>query len=475
MDECFEICYDTVVWLYDEVESRKEQIPMKDEIIIDIKEVYHRVLKKWKLLILAAVIGALVMSVVGYVNAYRNHEQKQPVDEATLEAYKSKLSEKDLEAAEQAFDTYEIYKKQYQSALEYSKNSILMKLGTDNVATVEMQYYIDNHYKSVYPVIEQKNNVTDIIEAYSLQLMSGDVIDKFKEATGTDIEGRYLRELINIAPIEDTQTMKITICTDSKELTDGIADVIEQEVNTYTQEMQQQYGEFDIVGANRCETAGIDDAVFELQQKEITLITTLKTQIDAVGNNLNEEQKVYYSALINNTEATKDNFQGQIINKKNIFIGCGMGIVLVLCYIILRYMLQKELRNPYDLRDVYHSYTVGVIKELEQEVEPIADQIKAFAVRGKITKIGLISTEVSAETKNILDILACKIKDDDLKISTACGIRQIPNVLKEFGEASQVILIEKKNKSTYGDIEREIELCDKCNVKILGNIIIDVE
>lgn len=447
---------------------------MKDEMIIDVKEVCHRIFKRWKLLILAAVIGAVLMSAIGYASAYKDYKSKQPVDETTLEAYRSKLSEKELEAAEQAFDTYEIYKKQYQSAIEYSKNSILMKLGTDNVATVEMQYYIDNHYKSVYPIIEQTNNVTDIIEAYSLQLSSGDVMDQIKETTGTDMESRYLRELISVEPVEDSQTMKITISTDSKELTDGIADVIEQEIVSFTQMIQEQYGKFDIIGANRCESAGIDDSVFELQQKEITSITTLKTQIDEVGNDLNDEQKAYYSALVNNTGAIKEEFQGQIINKKNIITGCGMGIVIVICYIVLRYMLQKELRNPYDLRDIYHSYTVGVVKNFEKDVEFAVEQIKALAVRGETAKIGLISTEVSTETQNVIEILATRIKDDDLEISTACGIRQIPNMLKEFGEAGQVILIEKKDKSTYGNVEREIEICDKFDIKIMGNIIIDM-
>ena len=297
-----------MVWLCEEAKNAKGIDKMKDEIIIDAKEICHRILKKWKLLLLAAIAGAFLVSAVGYAYSYRNYKKEQPVDEATLESYKAELSEKELETAEQAYDTYEVYKNQYQSELEYSKNSILMKLGTDNIATVELQYYVDNHYKSVYPVIEQTNNVLDIIEAYNLRLTSGDVMNAIKQNTGAEIEERYLRELINVEVVENAQTMKITICTDSKEFTDGIADVIEQEVEAYTTEIQEQYGEFDLVGANRCESTDINDAVFERQQKEITSVSTLRTQLDAVGNNLNDAQQVYYNALINNDESTKENF-----------------------------------------------------------------------------------------------------------------------------------------------------------------------
>ena len=448
---------------------------MKDEIIIDFKEICHRIVKKWKKITFAAIVGLLLMSIIGYVNSYTNYKKNQPVDESTLGVYKSKLSEKELEVAEQAYDMYEVYKKQYQSAIEYNRNSILMRLGTDNAATVKMQYYIDNHYESVYPVIEQTNNATDIMEAYSLRLMSGEVMDRVKESTGTDIPERYLRELIKVEAIEDTQTMQITICTDSRELTDGIADVIEQEVNSYTKDIQEQYGEFDIIDSERCETTDIDDTLFDLQQKEITSITTLKSQIDSVGNNLNSDQKVYYNALINNAEATKQNFQAKIIEGKNIVLGCILGIFVAICLIIFKYISQKELRNQNDIRDMYHNYTFGVVKNSEQQISVIVDQIIAFAIRGGIHKIGLIGTDVSEENKRLVNLIATKIKEEKLEACIACGISEIPNLLKELGETNQVILVEKKNGSTYKNIEREIEMCEKCKVKILGNVIIDVE
>ena len=112
---------------------------MKDEVIIDVKEIWNRILRKWKILIFTAIIGAFLVDIIGYINSYKDYEKNQPVDEKTLEMYKERLSEKDLEAAEQAYDTYEVYKRQYQSALEYSQNSILMKLGTDNAATTTIQ------------------------------------------------------------------------------------------------------------------------------------------------------------------------------------------------------------------------------------------------------------------------------------------------------------------------------------------------
>lgn len=448
---------------------------MKDEMIIDVKEMCRRIIKKWKLLLVMALVGGLLANFAGYMISYGSYKKEQPVSEEKLEKYKSKLSEKELEVAEQTYDMYEIYKKQYESELEYNKNSVLMKIGTDNVATVELQYYIDNHYQSVYPVIDQINNVTDIIEAYSLHLTGADVMEKIKESTGTEIAERYLRELINVEPVADTQTMKITICTDSKKLTDGIADAIQQEVDSYTQNIQTQYGNFDIIGEIRSETSDIDAAIFALQQQNITSITTLRTQIDTVGNDLDDAQETYYNALINNSESSKEKFREEIVNKKYTLVGCVIGIFLAVFVVFLRYILQKELRNRNDLKDIYDCYTLGIIEKSEQDIDAIVDQIIAFAVSNGTYSVGLVGSDDTKETQEIFNRIASKIKENNLKIYVACGVKKIPKLLKELGQEGQVVLVEEKDKSTYKNIECEMEMCKKCDVKIVGNIIIDLQ
>ena len=448
---------------------------MKDEIIIDIKELCHRILNKWKIIILAAIVGAFVMNIAGYVYGYWNYMKTQPVDDATLEKYKEKLTDKELETVEQTYDTYEIYKKQYESELNYNKNSILMKLGEDNTSTVEMHYYIDNHYESVYPVIEQSNNVLDIIETYSLYLTSDEVIDKIKECEDVDIEKRYLKELISVEPIEDTQTMKIIVCSASNELTNKMADIIEQEVGEYTKKIQDKYGQFDILDGERCEISEIDNTIFELQQSKITSITNLRIQLDSIGNDLNDNQQVYYNALVNNAEEKEERFNDKVINIKYILLGCVLGIALMCLWIVVKYWLQNTIRNQTDLKDMYHCYTFGVIGKTKNELDIIVKQIEAFALRNGIHKIGLISTNDSEEVKKIFQMITSKVEDDNLEICIACGIDNIPDLIKKNSDTNQVIIIEEKNGSTYQKVEHEMELCDKCQLQILGTIIINAD
>lgn len=448
---------------------------MNEEIAIDIKELSRRILKKWKGLVIAGLVGAVVMSVVGYGISYNKYMDGQPVSESELEKDKSNLTQKEQEKVTQAYESYKVYKKQYQADLEYNQNSLLMKIGTDNATTVELQYYIDNGYKSVYPVIEQTNNAADIIAAYSLYLTSDDVIEKIKEKTGEDIEDRYLKELIAIEALPDTQTMKISICADAEELANQIADVLEQETESYSSQLQAKYGQFEVSGANRIQNSILDESVYELQQTKIASVSTLRTQMEAIGNDFTENQKTYYEALVKNDETSDEKFEGKIISKRYIILGFALGFIVFIAYVVFRYLMQKEIRNRSDLQDLYHIYTFGVTnnKDGYESTEKIAKQIVACATTNGIHKIGLIGTDDTENTENFLKTLEKRLKNEKIESLCGVGIENISYVLQNVGSAGYVVLVERKDGSLFEDVEKEISMCEKCNIRILGNIIID--
>ena len=149
---------------------------------------------------------------------------------------------------------------------------------------------------------------------------------------------------------------------------------------------------------------------------------------------------------------------------------------MVGCYIFFKYILQKQLRNQSDLRDIYQSYTFGIVKNNSSEIfDNSVEQILAFITREGKSSIGLIGTDTSSETQKVFEEMALKLKNEKVEVSCACGIDEISKMLKECKNINHVVLIEKKNVSTYEDIEREVEMCEKCHVQIIGNIVIDKE
>ena len=301
------------------------------------------------------------------------------------------------------------------------------------------------------------------------------MIEKIKEKTGEDIEDRYLKELITIEALPDTQTMKISICADAEELANQIADVLEQETENYCSQLQSKYGQFEVSGANRIQNSILDESVFELQQTKIASVSTLRTQMDAIGNDFTENQKTYYEALVKNDETSDEKFEGKIISKRYIILGFVLGFIVFIAYVVLRYLMQKAIRNRSDLQDLYHIYTFGVTnnKDGYEGIEKIAKQIVACATTNGIHKIGLIGTDDTENTEKFLKTLEKRLKNEKIESLCGVGIENISYVLQNVGSAGYVVLVERKDGSLFEDVEKEISMCEKCNIQILGNIIID--
>lgn len=444
---------------------------MNREIVVDLKEIKERIRKGKKLTLILIIICAIVLDVVSILVDYKNYKKTQPYSEEKLNEYKEALLPLEQQDVEQIFDSYKIYKKQYEALVEYADKSILMKLNTDNIVTVDMNYYVDNHYETVYPIINKLNNTSDIIKAYSSKLLSDETLNKIKETVQLDIDNIYLKELISISGGEnDSQTMNIQISADSEELADKIADIIDQSISEYGNDIKETLGEFEIKNTSRVVSASLGQNIITLQQQQINSVNNVKSELENLQTGLSSDELPYYNALVENIKYEKTDFELQIINKKFIILGILLGIICSLGISIFSYCWQNTLRNDGDLTDLYNIYTLGVInKKNNYAIDDIMTELKIFLDKKKIENIILIGS--CSEEK--LNLIAQKInnylKEEDRKFDIQCGIRNCSAIDTEH---QGLILIEEKNIAKYSDIEKRLELCKKCEFMVLGGIVV---
>ena len=73
----------------------------------------------------------------------------------------------------------------------------------------------------------------------------------------------------------------------------------------------------------------------------------------------------------------------------------------------------------------------------------------------------------------MLQKLEKELRNKQLEVVSGLGAENISIALQKIGNEGHVIMIETKNGSFYTDIEKEIALCEKCNMDILGNVLVD--
>ncbi|MBQ0014659.1 MAG: hypothetical protein KBS82_04975, partial [Oscillospiraceae bacterium] len=130
---------------------------------IDILDLLLAILKKWKLLIIAMLIFALLGTGFGFIKA---NKAKTPTTKADLASLEATMTEEELSDVKSAATIIGEYRVMYNSQKAYNENSIYQKLDPFDIKTATLKYYVDNDYKVSYPIIDETNNLIPIIQTY---------------------------------------------------------------------------------------------------------------------------------------------------------------------------------------------------------------------------------------------------------------------------------------------------------------------
>ena len=172
----------------------------EDDMEIDLVDLLFYLLKKWRSLIVAIVIGAILGAGLYVV---KNHQQQ--AEQAAQEAELLKNDE------DEAFDekNYNIskdtkvnmdiayqYRQLYNKQLEYNQKSIIMQLDPNEVYAGVLEYYIS-----------AGNNTGLLSELYQSILNDDDILEELKDASGFKCDTPYIKELISSSSGDDKATV----------------------------------------------------------------------------------------------------------------------------------------------------------------------------------------------------------------------------------------------------------------------------
>ena len=133
---------------------------MKDFITVDLKDLLYRIILKWRLMIIFAVIFAVAANMFGIYKSKKSADA-MAADQAALsedaESIKALLTDKEAQEVDIAVSAYMNLKKRCDALSRYLDGSVFASLDFSAVPTVKVNYIVDSHYETEYPVIEKKN------------------------------------------------------------------------------------------------------------------------------------------------------------------------------------------------------------------------------------------------------------------------------------------------------------------------------
>ncbi len=496
-----------------------------EEMTISVKDLLLRILLKWRMILVWMLIGAVALDGVGYIRSARAARQaqealKSPEDDEkqmllAISEAEEKLSAREVAEVKTAVGTYLAYRQDYQNALDYNTNSIRMQLDPNSVPTITVQYYIDNHYQAVYPVIEARDTTSDIIASFASKVTNTTVCVRIVQELQWNIDSAYVQELISAYQSAD-DIMTISVMGQDEEACEKMMAIIQQVVENETAGLKALYGDFDLSVLHKQYYEGASASLLSTQQTQITGLNNIKGAMNNITSTMTDEQKEYYAALLDKElveetgdgqeaeeeikQDAADQPQAKMINLKYIVLGIFVGAFLACCWIAFRYLISASLRVKEDLEEVFGTPLLGslTVSEVgnrflgaidrfivslfaggrpkfseEERIEMICAGIRIAAGKADMQSVYVTSACHDEKSEQIRELLCDKLQGEVKAICQGKSVVYDPESLERMVSADGVVLVEMVDASPYADIQKELELCKMYKIPVIGSVVLE--
>lgn len=466
----------------------------EEEREIDLADLFFYLLSKWRILVIAIMIGILV----GFGMYLMKSRQEEPVSESVMsEEYE--VAPETLSCMEQALS----YRIMYFQQSTYHQESFIIQMNPKAVYTGVLEYYLSaGDYTSL--ISERCQNIIN----------DQDLMTELQKILGVKKDTQYLHELLecsaavnntskNAVPYSViTYTVSFMDADGCTAMLQALQEKVEEQLDGY----QEKYEIYDYEAiSDFVEVRKIDN--YALAQK--TSMDSLNTYISGytkLENELSDKDRAYYDAIYlpnGLEEAVKNGLQEtdelkslleirevQEIQEIQSHVSIRMavkwilvGIILVITlwggYYVLRYLFDRHVKSASELQNVYGLCLLGNVS-LSGEKKNVIDQwIDRTAkschmpldtpeyVRYMITLMGVKHMVVCGMPHDVevQQIFPGMVFED--------FVHQSRSALQKAKESDGIVLMVKKGRTYYQEVKRELEICDLQGITVLGTIVVD--
>ena len=452
------------------------QLNKSQDIKINLKDLFFHLLYRWRSILLAALIGALVLCGLQYWTVTRAHNAgKQTKEERQYQldllAYQENL--------ESARTIIEEKTKEQQSLNNYKKESIYYNLDPQAVwsATNYYQVKVDQSVLDKLPQGFSIDPADNILSAYQTPLSEA-TEEELLEAFGTE-NTEYVGELVGTGVSPSVNTVSVTVHAATTEKAIAAMNLLDAKMQGVCAEKAQ----------------GIEKHTLTLIGQEVEL---------GVNDSLYKKQAEVASALLKNQETLQETREqlDQLESDgkpgepgmhlpRMIVIGFILGAAVLFFIYAALYAFRGRINRSDDLTERYHLPLLGEFfkagnlhklsgldklfakKELGEQPDPnvIYDNIGALIARKQdVNHLLLVSTLPEAKLAPVCDALSKRLENKS--ITARAEMHQNSDAIEDAAKTDAIVVVEEKHVSRIKDTDRMAESLNYCEANVIGAIIL---
>ncbi len=498
----------------------------ENDVEIDLVDLIFYFLKKWKVLIIAIILGAILGGGFCAIRNMRSQNQAVIAESKTEEDYE--IDDESLANMEIAYR----YRRQYLRQREYNNNSVLMNLDPNAFYRGTLRYYIsagdDTHeiwmlyqslvyeydfYKDLATALNWNKDASYMKELVSVGVNMGDPsivhVDVMSEVetepeadaeTGTE-ESAETESKQSTTTMAGGWAVTYTVIAEDQDSCEKMLDVIRKKVQALDKSCQEEYADYSCILLSNNVQLYSDSGYLSTQKSSIDTMNTNLTNAIKLEDAFSKEEIEYYEKVFwGESETEEDLADTDLIAEEEleeassdglsksdlvkwIMIGAFVGIMIWgFCYLII-YLMDSSIKTVSELRDSYHLPLLGHVASDEPGKKGWVDKLYD-KVKGSSDTVPYIVSEIDTMEKGPVALCGDKEYNDVqsvmVELAENCDdvsandfTSQNIDALKRVKETGSEILVVRLGKTKRSEIRRELEVCRMQNIKVVGTIAIE--
>lgn len=492
----------------------------EEEVQIDLMTLLHYILRKWRSIIVVMLIVAVAANLYSVKKSMSEAAAVSTTEEVDIEKQienaKEELTADELEQVERVYSMYEYNSQLYQENKEYLEKSVLMQLNPNEIPTVMLNYQFKKD--------QADEELSNIFTMYENALLDEDTCTAIIQVFGEEYANTSVRELISVTDTENGQNsdiiklqkdknsgiLSIQIYAGSEEQCEQVAEIVKTRVLEYTEQLQQIFGNYTVNAISEQYYISSDSNLNMQKSDVVNVVNEVCTAIKNITSGLSEKQIGYFNLLAKDCEdqtLVKEDTQEtanlianvQYISMKYILIGLLAGMFLAVCWYAVIYIMTQTVKDVDEVKIITNLPVFGtVLRSNDNGKRNVIDRWidSWFAYDKKSENNDLLLTRISHEVAMLAGqkdkkclLIACSENDQNVKkqadslveklrelgmnvTSTDSLVSDNTEVLKQLESADSAVFVEQLMKSERNQIREAVELCRRCQVEVLGSVIV---
>lgn len=492
---------------------KKQNSYFVEEREIEGKKMFAQILKRWRLVLLLAVIGAVLAMAADY-----RMMKKSAAEDAQAAADKANAAPVTIESLEKGmdrFDRQQVWRFVYMTnTLEERKNylneSIRMTINPYGERVVDLEYRIassdagDTVAQSYVDYVNSEQFAKDVVKELAL-----------------DMRSCYVKELISIEASGDT--FAIRLMANNKEACNRLADGAEAVLAAYVPETA---GSYTLELENRTTTIIIDKELAAEQEAFNDDLELYTSSYNSLKKALNDKQSTLANLMLkagvksensllaeeSTEEATET--EEEAANAADVEVqpaavsirfgkaplGLIAGILVAIVWVMLCYALSQGIHGMEEAKYLFGVREMGTVSalslrkkrlgspvdfwmeklgcgrhnyvEYDKQLALICANLLLTCKKENITEVAVAGSRLSASGQKIVEQIKTYLAKEGITLKSAGNVLCDGRALLTLAQTGTVLLVEEDERSCCNDIAKELNVFKENELQFIGMVLI---